>query len=320
MAYVFARDPVWSQTTCSGFRQQVFVMYHATRDVENVRNILSEGFKRSQSSHLLLGDGMYVSRDINKSLNYGEVCFKLLVYPGKTFRVDDSTPELERKNWQQEYSSAWLVPNSRVHPSGLEETCVKSSAQVRIVGIACGYEKLDFNTQASVKDCFGTGDNLDPDDNRLLDLMLEDLGIIYSTFVHTSSQLLLEAYGNGRVGLGEWNGYDNQLWSRTWDCCLENKATGEVLTLDDEDENEPIMRAVDQIGDKTQKWRLDGRNRFVQKQFNKYLSSDGRDGVVMKRYNHGGDRETWMFRCLNQTRTTDTFVKFTPWHDMTVWD
>ena len=36
MSTLFAKDPVWSQTTKSGFRHQVFVMYHSTKK-ENVK-------------------------------------------------------------------------------------------------------------------------------------------------------------------------------------------------------------------------------------------------------------------------------------------
>ena len=54
---------------------QVFVMYHATREIENVAGVLDHGFKISQSKgrNLLLGDGLYVSRDILKTQEYGEV-------------------------------------------------------------------------------------------------------------------------------------------------------------------------------------------------------------------------------------------------------
>ena len=30
--------------------------------------------------------------------------------------------------------------------------------------------------------------------------------------------------------------------------------------------------------------------------------------------------QAWRFRCLDQTRTVDSFVHFTPWQDMLVWD
>merc|ERR1719291_475175 len=83
---------------------------------------------------MMLGDGVYVTRNIQKTLHYGEVCFKLLVYPGKTFIVDDTTPEEERTKWHTEYGSAWLVPNNSIHHTKQEETCVKSSSQVRILG------------------------------------------------------------------------------------------------------------------------------------------------------------------------------------------
>jgi len=108
---IFSSDPVWSQTTKSGFRQQVFVMYHATREIEHVAGVLDHGFKISQSKgrNLLLGDGLYVSRDIYKTQEYGEVCFKLLVYPGKAVRVTEMADPL-RTTWQSEYSSAWVPP------------------------------------------------------------------------------------------------------------------------------------------------------------------------------------------------------------------
>ena len=56
-----------------GHTLQVFVMYHATRKIEHVAGVLDHGFKISQSKGLLLGDGLYVSRDILKTQEYGEV-------------------------------------------------------------------------------------------------------------------------------------------------------------------------------------------------------------------------------------------------------
>ena len=203
MAQIFSRDPVWSQTTKSGFRQQVFVMYHATRDVANVADILDQGFKISQGGaarNLALGDGLYVSRDIEKTLGYGDVCFKLLVYPGKTVLVEEQGDPM-RTSWQGEYSSAWIpatcgwVRGAGV-PGTREETCVKSSSQVRVLGAAYGHELLDPATQARLADLFGTGDTLGTRENQVLDAMLEELGIQYSTFVHQGSATMLEASGS----------------------------------------------------------------------------------------------------------------------------
>lgn len=299
-------------------------MYHSTRRTENVGAILDSGFKISQRGEsgnpdLLLGDGLYVSRDIEKTLSYGNVCFKLLVYPGKTFMVQNDTTAEDRVHWQKEHSSAWIPAKNKVHPSGKEETCVKSTSQVRVLGMAYGHELLDLQTRGRVRDMFGTGDTLDRYENRVLDLMLEDLGIVYSSFVHQGSMMLLQSVGRGRVGAGDWNGCDNQLWSRTWDNCLENKATGEVMTVE-EGGNEPVLRQVEAAGDKKQKWRLDPKGRFLHKASNRVLCYEGSGVVVLKGWGQGGDREVWKFRCLDQTRTQDTFVAYTPWQNMVSWD
>jgi len=315
---IFSSDPVWSQTTKSGFRQQVFVMFHATREIENVAGVLDQGFKISQSKgrNLLLGDGLYVSRDILKTQEYGEVCFKLLVYPGKAVRVTEMEDPL-RTTWQSEYSSAW-VPPTRGMGSGKEETCVKSSAQVRILGIAYGHELLDPVTQSRVRNLFGTGDSLDRGENHVLDLMLEELGIVYSTFVHQGSNLMLEASGLNSVQAEDWSGFENQLWSRTWDNCLENKATGKVLVSDGKG---LWLENVDAAGCREQRWRVDGKGRMVHKASNQLLAlvQNGGGRVEMRSFREA-DREAWRFRCLDQTRTVDSFVQFTPWQDMLVWD
>lgn len=127
---------------------------------------------------------------------------------------------------------------------------------MRILGIAYGHEHLDPVTQSRVRNLFGTGDSLDRcflvccrqcsdltrGENHVLDLMLEELGIVYSTFVHQGSNLMLQVTrqllhtisflmkvsGLNSVQAEDWSGFENQLWSRTWDNCLENKATGKV--------------------------------------------------------------------------------------------
>ena len=41
--------------------------------------------------------------------------------------------------------------------------------------------------------------------------------------------LVVKASGLNSVQAEDWSGFENQLWSRTWDNCLENKATGKVV-------------------------------------------------------------------------------------------
>ena len=127
MSDIFSYDPVWSQTTKSGFRQQVFVMYHSPHPYA-VRDILDNGFKISQRENLVLNNGLYVSRDIEKTLDYGSVCFKLLVYPGKSVVVTEQSDPM-RMNWHREFSSAWVPADScegfSYQKVGIkEETCV----------------------------------------------------------------------------------------------------------------------------------------------------------------------------------------------------
>ena len=41
--------------------------------------------------------------------------------------------------------------------------------------------------------------------------------------------LAFKAASSSSVQVADWSGFENQLWSRTWDNCLENKATGKVI-------------------------------------------------------------------------------------------
>ena len=81
--------------------------------------------------------------------------------------------------------------------------------------MAYGHELLEPATKSRVRNLFGTAEGLDQRENRVLDLMLEDLGIVYSSFVHQGSSLFLEArLGSSEVRCGDWTGGDSQLWSR----------------------------------------------------------------------------------------------------------
>ena len=52
-----------------------------------------------------------ILRDLNKTRNYGEVCFKLLVYTGLTKRVDAADVA---GSWRDMFDSAYLPPNNNV--------------------------------------------------------------------------------------------------------------------------------------------------------------------------------------------------------------
>merc|ERR1712080_257176 len=82
----------------------------------------------------------------------------------------------------------------------------------------------------------------------------------------------------GKVRMADWTGRDNQLWTRSWDQCLENKETGQVLSFDG---TQLRIEDVDGAGDMDQKWKRDGKGRVVHKGSGRLLAihSDGRVGM-----------------------------------------
>ena len=71
------------QKRTDGFDHMILVMYHGTSPA-NAEAILREGFKLNKCKNGgMLGRGIYTSTDPQKTLNYGVVTLKLLVYQGK---------------------------------------------------------------------------------------------------------------------------------------------------------------------------------------------------------------------------------------------
>ena len=147
-------------------------MFHAT-DRDNVESILDNGFRPSTSG--MLGPGLYVSRDINKTKNYGEVCFKLLVYIGMAKTVDAADKD---GSWRMKgYDCAFLPPQNNLIPTKMEETCVKSVKHVKILGIAYGYQSsMPKCLRDQVRNLKGTGHKLDEEEKRVLNKMVREIG------------------------------------------------------------------------------------------------------------------------------------------------
>ena len=62
----------------------------------------------------MLGPGVYASRDINKTLSYGNergrrVVLKLLVFTGKVKRITQQG-DPGRYSWHGEFDTAWVPP------------------------------------------------------------------------------------------------------------------------------------------------------------------------------------------------------------------
>ena len=116
----------------------------------------------------------------------------------------------------------------------------------------------------------------------------------------------------------DWTGRDNQLWSRSWDNCLENKQTGQVLHFDGERLG---MVEVAGAGSREQRWRLTDKGRLVHKASGKLLClEDEERGRLGLRPFLQAERQEWRFRCLDEIRRTDSFVQYTPWHNMISWE
>ena len=111
---------VWELKTETGFNQRVFVMYHSTDSPWAAECILQDGFIPSESSGNVLGSGIYVSTELEKCLAYGDITFKLLVYPG-LFKPIKYQSHPEKKTWQENYGCAWVPANYA--RSGLEVSC-----------------------------------------------------------------------------------------------------------------------------------------------------------------------------------------------------
>ena len=226
-------EPVYSKTDQNGFCRLIFVMYHAT-DRGNVKSILDNGFRPSVGG--MLGPGLYLSRDINKTRNYGDVCFKLLVYTGRTKRMDSAD---NGGSWRESNDSAYLPPHNDVVSSGREETCVKSVKQVKILGIAYGYDR---SMAGYVRNLEGTDHKLDVEERKVLEKMVRglypwtrfidrfglplmiavDIAVSMGFWPQTLFDILVwvASYPIGMVGTMSWGLWTATMWLISWPLCI----------------------------------------------------------------------------------------------------
>ena len=90
---------------------KVFVMYHGTPTWQQAESILDNGFYPSKHYSSMLGRGIYVSSTIQKTYGYGDITFKLLVYPGRICTITHQGHP-RQKSWQSSFGSAWTPPNT----------------------------------------------------------------------------------------------------------------------------------------------------------------------------------------------------------------
>ena len=186
---------VFNSKTFLGQEQKVYIMYHGTSP-DNALCILKEGFKPSTVTStvhgMLLGQGVYVSRDMSKAIRYGKVVLKLLVYTGRTCKVETSNVTI-RSTWQLTHDSAWIPPRcgNPLAPSGLEETCVKDPGNILVLGVVMGQHLI---VQGEGFQCFEGGHKLLPTEEVELRKFTENLklGYFYLKNISTGKILCVE--------------------------------------------------------------------------------------------------------------------------------
>lgn len=172
----------------TGHVQRVFIMYHGTSPA-CATSIIKEGFRPSTVSTtthgMLLGQGVYVSRDIRKAIKYGKVVLKLLVYPGEACHIYSRSSLV--KSWQQSYDCAW-VPPFVMAPSLLEETCIKDPGNIKVLGVVIGrhlVEQISFSVVASPLH------RLEPTEEIVLTAFMKHLKLGYFYLRHISTGKIL---------------------------------------------------------------------------------------------------------------------------------
>ena len=112
---------------CTG---KTMKMYHGTTPA-NAKSIMKTGFNPSSSG--MLGEGVYVSSDIEKAKRYGSAILTVEVKLGRTKKIDSQSHPM-RTSWNtQGYDSAWVPPNCGMVHSGLTETCVFDRNRIRVI-------------------------------------------------------------------------------------------------------------------------------------------------------------------------------------------
>ena len=257
--------PVFSQKTTSGFKQEVYVMFHGTKP-KNVASILRNGFNPS-NPHNMLGLGIYVSKDVRKAAPYGSVTLKLLVYTGNVRKIT-SQGDAHRKKWRDEHGSGWVPRDCGMVGSGKEENAIKSKRQIRVLGVCRGWEDL-HNDARQLTMLVSKKASLDSRPEReMLEQFLVEEGIRYCHLTNMRTGMHLSSI---QVPSGEQlphledmdRGNPFQLWTRTWDYCVENVADGRVL--DEIDNSGRVILARRVAGKRSQKWRIDNAGRLINK-------------------------------------------------------
>lgn len=118
---------------------RTYTMYHGTTR-ENAQRIRARGFLQSPDG--MLGQGVYLSRDLAKArrypLNhpeYDKAVIKVRVNVGKVIAINYQGHPFQ-KTWHDcGYNTAWVPPRCGMVRSGLEEDCVWDPRRIQILQV-----------------------------------------------------------------------------------------------------------------------------------------------------------------------------------------
>lgn len=120
-----------------------YIMYHGTTRAA-AQSILKHGFRQSLGDKLMLGPGVYLSRDLDKASRYpidhpegDKVVIRVSVNVGKVIAIN-CQGHTRQKNWHDSrfgevFDTAWVPPNCGMVKSGLEEDCVWDPNRIKIL-------------------------------------------------------------------------------------------------------------------------------------------------------------------------------------------
>lgn len=118
--------------------RRYYIMYHGTT-LQAARDIKRNGFRRSSDG--MLGEGVYVSRSVEKAKRYPLnpkrderlAIMKLKVRVGKVKKIDRQGHPLQKTWHENGYDTAWVPPNCGMVPSGLEEDCIWDPDRIKVL-------------------------------------------------------------------------------------------------------------------------------------------------------------------------------------------
>jgi len=122
-----------------------------------------------------------------------------------------------------------VPPNCGMVPSGMQENCVKSAKQIKILGIVKGHHLLPSKFQSSIEQNAPGESFLQPGDEPKMQSFLQDLGLLFHKLKVDDRAYIMDDFS-----MEDWPAFvenpefdeEALYWTRSWDDCYENCFSG----------------------------------------------------------------------------------------------